>query len=621
MPTVPLLEERATLRESQVRVRLVDTADAHGAAVGRALERFGAATTEVANEFYERDAQRDVDEGDAEYQRRSREIMLGRVKDATDPDDDGRVGFLSMEGNDATANRARIEEELTTLRDEIASRRRSRGAQEVFERVATQRLDQHLTEADRHVLTQSRILEDQAREALAQEHANSAVSNYLDEVAAAVDINAGIDIVLEQADKDGASMERTEAMVRAYQSSTWAALIIRRADQDPDGAARLFENRRGLMNAEDAARVQEATQGVFLADRARRNVETFLQQTGGDYTAALTLANDIDNTLERDETRARLMQEGQAVNSAYALTADDAERRAREAIHRAGFGAVSAADRSTLQVTGRWNALIAEFEARAGGSGGAAERRSVENQRHILMDLANQDGRSFNIVVDAMRGIRAPGVTDEMIREASGGLSMDELQGVRIRMATVDAQQWNFVFERQQEMRGERTVGASNNTVIDRQFDRLRDYANPIAARNGVNVESPSLMQRLTGRGMREQQQRSGEWRTFLRSEADAWVRANPGSEMQPADMDAIVQRGLLRGRGVITPSNNRAFEATPERSIVIPYRRIPENDRRALAQEWARRNPNVTLAPNTRESRQAEEWVERAYAAQLQAQ
>lgn len=626
MAQVPrLMQDTQTLDDTGGRLQAVDTADAHGASVGRALERFGAVSGDVVTRLYEADAQRDIDEGDAEYQRRSREVLFGRQADPADPDDEGRVGYLAMEGNDATANRARIEQELRDIRADIAQRRRSSGASEAFEEVSGRRLETQLTDADRHILTQNRILQDQAREALAQEHSNSAISNYLDEIAAAADINAGIDIVLEQADADGASDVRTEAMIRDYQSRTWASVIIRRADQDPDGAARLFEARRGLMNAEDAARTMEATRGVFLAQRARTTVDQLLTQTEGDYSAALRLAEDIDNTTERDEVIQRIMSQGAARETAEARVADDAEERARTAIARGGLDAVSAADRSILTREGRWSALVGS------GDGDAAQRRFVENQRHMLLGIAMDDPRRFHIIADAMRGVAMPGVTEEDIIEASGGLGSAQLIEMRVRMNGVDAEQWNLVRQRQQEMRGERPVNGSNNDSIERFYERLRVFGEPVAAQRGIYVGSPSFAQSITGQGER-QQMRSGEWRAFLLAEARRFVEANQGREPTQADMDAIINRALLRGN-----NNTYAFEARMGSGgqrqgfmgsginaggatrVEIPFARIPPADQRALARQWREANPDVDVQAGSREERAMEAWIAERYADNLQ--
>jgi hypothetical protein len=627
------MRDQATLQDTGGRLAAVDTADAYGAGVGRALERLGQKGFEVANEFAERDAERDARDADTEYQRRIREIMLGREPKPDDETDEGVVGFLQMEGEDAAAHRIDIERQLELAREDIAARRRSGRARDAFLDVSSRRLESSLGQADQHVLTQTRVLQDASRQAAMAEALDAASAHYMNEAEAASHINAGLEIVLAQADADGLDERITDRMLREFSSRAWAAVILRRAEDDPAGAEALITARRGVMTTADLAAVMDATSAVRSAERSRRTVDELLETHGGDYVAAMAAARLITNTVERDEAMARLRAEGLALEQAETLNAENAEERARAAL-TAG-GQPSTADRALLVREGRWSTIVSSISS---GSSEASVR-FLQNQGEVLLLLSETNPQIFHTVVDAMRGVRDPAVTDEMIVQRTGR-TREQWASLRDQIVGADAARMSAIVRRQREMRGEIPVGGGNDTNVIRLAARLNELGAPIAqARLGLDVRRPSLVQTLTGQAG-DQNRRNSEWTGFLMEEARRFYEQSGGAEPTHDQMMAIISRATARGtngRGAFearpdTPNNmlengqeviirfadidparqrelHRAYRETNSLGL-LPMDQIPEGRARQYLQMWRQYNPGVTPAPGSPEHAAMENFV-----------
>lgn len=635
---VPSNQDRAQLRTGSRRLTPVDTADAYGAGVGRALERAGNAAFALGEEFERRATAADVDKADAEYQRLEREILFGRQADPSVPGDEGRQGFLSMRGEDAGANRLRIEQELDAAIADVAGRRRNQASRTAFESNARARREAALTSADRHVMGEVQRVEDEARAARALESRASAIAYYADPAEAEAHINTGAVIVREQADAFGDSPEQAANREKLYRSSAWASIIIRLADEDAAAATALFEQRRGEMTPEDIAQVRGATQAVMQAERARGHVDRLLTESGGDYRTALRLAEGIANTSDRDETIARLTQQANAREAAEARDADDAEERARTALNAGGADAVRAEDRALLIAEGRWAQIIAD-PTRRGGANSTILRDTFEA-------ISVDDPQRFVRVMSALSGVRSPIeiaaanaeaeleadpnnhvviraaelarqrlVDEEFAFEEATGYSRAELRAAR---ATLAGDDYRELRELHEYMLGARPSDRTGRTLIQQAYTDLHQYITPMAERNGLYLGgAPAGASQTQLRTLARQR---GAYGGFLMTEARRFVDQHNRAP-NPAEMDQIASRVLARGRSGglfgVGATETYGFEATAERRVTVPFDRIPAGERDVLARRWRSQNPGL---PDNAQSRRAmQQWAEGAYADYLQ--
>lgn len=602
-----IFNDRATLDVPQARAKPVATEDAMGGAVGRALSGVGDASFKLVAEINRRADEADTREADAEYQRREREILWGRDPDPNVPGDNGVEGFMKKRGVDAIAAREQVEKDLQTAVDDIAGKRRSRAAEDAFRDVAARRLDTTLDSVARRTVSETLTYEDAAKEAQAIESYNSAVASYSDEALAAAHINTGIGVVVSQADALGASPELTEKMIKDFSSRSWAGVILRRVDEDPSGAEAIFKARRGLMNAEDVGKVQSAIKGIVLAQKARKTVDDLMVQSNGDARSFMDLADDISDTTLRDEVVTRGLTMLRQKEEVEARDTDNAEERARTAITKSGFGAVAAVDRALLQREGRWNALVNEFKSAAEGSDGPLKRQSkLLSDSLVAMSVDNPHG--YGLIVDRMRGYSLPPNMTEDQFKAQTGMSVADAKALRTRLLPDD---WIAARDPRLVQTGQAPISPGGQTLIEKTYEDLRTFAEPLAESQGVNVTAASG----TNAPSSVLLQQRGQFRAFLLSEARAFVLANNRQPNQ-AEIEGIARRALTKGNnGDWFGGDKLVYQTTKEKPVIVPWNRIPPSDQKALMQQWRAENPNAP-APKPAD---LEKWAERAYAASLE--
>jgi hypothetical protein len=643
MPIAPLLSDTQNLDTDGPRAAAVATPDAYGAGLGRALAAFGDQAFSAVAALDERASAADARNADAEFQRGARDILFGRTPNPESDDPtlrEARQGYYDMKGADAVAQRVTAEDELNALRDRIEQGRRSNGSAEAFRDLASRRMQAYLESMDRHAMGETRTYEDQARQAQLIESRNSAVAAYLDEAAAAAEINTGINVVLEQADLDGLSPERTEQAIKDWQSGAWAAVILRRFDDDPTAAQEIFEARRGTMNAEDVARVTGATREVVLADRARTQVSALMEQAGGDFRAFLALAEDIPDTRLRDEVIARGERLANARESAEARDADNVEERARSAIAAGGIDAVSAADRAYLAREGRWNGILAELRALSSGNQDGSEHIAdtleaiaVDNpiKFHRMMQVIRGGytpaERAARDARDAVTGSTLPNPRElenaAVLAERRAETEAAEIQDItgytpeqlRALRPQLNGDDYRRVRELQEYLSGNRPSDDTGRTLIQQAYSDLHQFVTPMAERQGLYLGGapPGLgVQQLNTLA-----QQRGQYEGRLMAEARRFVEEHHRAP-NPADMDAIAQRMLVRGRagtGGMFAGQRMGFQASQSQRVTVPYERIPRADRERLADAWAAGNPESSDAAAMRR------WVAQQYADDLQAE
>lgn len=481
----------------------------------------------------------------------------------------GPEGYTTSLGRNALERREQAQQEIEQRFRDIQGRASGGRSRTMFQRSGQARLDDAISTIDRHYGGQAQVFRRTQFEGRIAEAANNAVAAYQDPEMVGAQINTIIGETERQAQVEGWSDETRTAMIRDRASGVWAQVIMRTADADPQRASEMFEQRRGSMSAGDVSQVMERLGQRMLAARARTEVDRLVTESEGSVQRFMSLADGIEDTTFRDEVIQRGLARFQQIEAAETLDVENAQERALSAYERGGADAVAPNDRALLVREGRWNGIVSSFQARA-STGVTAATQTSEALADSLQALHAEDPRAFELAMNLVRGARlGEGVTPDMVRRATG-FTLEDLQQMRSRM---NADDWRRVVEIQNGQ------ASADNEAITRAYTTIRNIAYPRAAALGVQLSGDNNVQRR------------GQFDQFLMAEARAFMRANNGRQPSDADVDAIINRALMRGRGMMggqAAIGPRAFEWQPgDRGRRVSWDDIPRAEQRVQTEAW----------------------------------
>lgn len=594
MASIPIIQDRQNLVTDTGRQRISADADAFGGAQARGLKAIAGGLDSAAKAAETIDTR--MDEADAaDLDNQLNAAIRTSLWDPT------QGYFFTSKGKEALDRRQSVQETLQQRADEIGGRARSKRSSALFRSVAQRRLSDSFGDIEKYAGTQARVFQNSASEARLAESRDSAVASYADPERSRGHLNTGVFEIMETARREDWAPEVITDRVRTFTSSVNAARIARLADEDVTKASEEFEAVRGGMTADDVSQTERLLRPARLADRARTEADRLWGESGGNLGRFLELARDIDDTEVSDAVVARGKTRFNEAQASKAAATDSAMGRAYTLIERTGsFDGLGAGDRAAITNAGLMDTLRTYEVSRAGGGAGqstGASRRVLNQIEAISMEPTTQAGltgnQRFLAIVDTMRGIEVPGVTQQ---------TRDYWKRQRAGMTPGD-------FNKLVSAR----LGLTNNDAVEGVYKDLLALASPLARAQGIDPNN-------AGNGG-DNLETVGQWQGFLLGEARAWVAQNPGQSMSAQDAELIATRALAKGRERNEGDwwdgpETWAFMASPDRRVRVPFDKIDVDERLAMARRLARTNPNAGW-----NERELQRRIEQEYASYLEQQ
>lgn len=349
-----------------------------------------------------------------------------------------------------------------------------------------------------------------------------------------------------------------------------------------------------MIQAANAAQAEFASQQGLIV-QAQTEEDRIWAESGGDLATALELTRELSGPL-RDSVENRIEQRFSQAQTARNQSIDDAMGRAYAAIEQGvtldQFAASNPGDTAVITQRGQMDTLRSYQRSRVVGSGAGVEvtNRLSEARREGFLALAEEPdtAREFaNLDLYApLEPAEAAVLGLPAGQSVAQNLQPDDLRALR---------------QRQRELRGEEPMGDSNQTIVNRAYTLLRNYAEPVAQARGVGLSDREEDRKTTMR-----------FRGFLLREARDFVEANNRLPTQ-REIQEITDTALLQSRGgLFNSTQRRVFEGGEGREVRVPYSLIPEYQQRRLMRQIIASGREFPETPEGAAA--AERAVEEAY-------
>lgn len=273
MPTIPLIQDSATLETATGRQRIGDDANAFGAQEARGLAALGQGLGGVAEVAAEKDdefAEAEALEADNELSRGIRERLHGVEN-----------GYLTTQrGRAAIDGRLQVEADVDEMAVAIGERISNPRARAMYDRVARRRVGDTLGSIASYAAQQTREFNNQQSESRVQEAVDNAVAAYGDPASVNANVSIAMGEIERLARREGWSEDTTRNRIRQLRSDITRRVIVQLAETDPTQAEAMYETVRPQLSA------QEAGELLTTMRMARREREDGLIDEAWSFVAA-----------------------------------------------------------------------------------------------------------------------------------------------------------------------------------------------------------------------------------------------------------------------------------------------------------------------------------------------
>lgn len=306
MPQVPAgtSEQQIVRRQGGPTARVSSNApiEAFGggastAAVGRAATQLGEQALNIARE--EKQKADDV----ATTEAYTKTVQL-RNKLMYDP----QQGAMNRKGKDAFGVGEEYGTQFQQAADEIESSLTNDEQRAMYKRIREQELRDLEGNLTRHTFQQAQAYEEETTQASLLTQREDAVMNYQDPAKVQQSLAMQKNLIMAQAQRNGASPEVIEARMKDAESKTHEAVINRMLANGQDMAAsEYYKNVKPAMLGSDATQLERALEEGSLRGQSQRNAIAITTKNG-DLSSALAAVDKIKDQKLQDATRERVKQ-------------------------------------------------------------------------------------------------------------------------------------------------------------------------------------------------------------------------------------------------------------------------------------------------------------------------
>lgn len=293
-------------------------------------------------------------------------------------------GFFALTGQDAWAGLAGFRRQTMDRIDQAAQTLPSPIAQAIYRRLAGDRAEAMLAQAQTHAETQRNQAWDQIDQARMTSAIADGAANWRDQRFYSRDYGTGMEGLAEMASRQGWDETRTQQAQRDYTRDFTRAMVEKAAAEDPQ-AARALLDRHGHHLADDRDRLSTQIDRHALFLDARKTADAVLSQAGDQpLETLLAQAATPDNPALQIET-ARMIQAGFRSQQQARQQADtDAVKQAMAQVAAGKTpDQLPPSLRDHPAVIGQWDALWAHA---LGEDGSTATDRVPDNQYAQMTD-------------------------------------------------------------------------------------------------------------------------------------------------------------------------------------------------------------------------------------------
>lgn len=270
------------------------SADAAGAAVGRAVSRMGSALEDAALKIKAEDDTRAV---------MNAELALGNWEQSNL--NDPKNGYFSKQGNNAIGGSRDINQGYQKNAGDIRASLTSEEQRLAFDKIYTNRRESVMQRVSRHEQVQRQAAMVDTQNAMMKQGLEDAMANYTDPTAIGNSINQGLRSIATVGSLNGDSMVVISQKGKSYTSTVHRGVISRMMDDNPAAAQQYFEANKKQMLATDI----DAINGPLKAQSTKQGAKVTSEQIyaeGGTPDQMYKKARDIDDVDLSDQVLSRL---------------------------------------------------------------------------------------------------------------------------------------------------------------------------------------------------------------------------------------------------------------------------------------------------------------------------
>lgn len=332
MPVVPVAEARATLAPlADRRAAPTATPEQFGATQGRALQRLGGATGQVADalgthalRLQEREDTAAVRDAYIAFDAQVQKLLL-------DPEN----GLYNRKGRDAKGVGDEAAKQIDELERNATGALRRPRQQELFRARTATLKSQHLATLTRYEYGELRNADLESTKAVLGSTIQGAVGAYRSPELREEYRAQGLYELDRLAQLHGWSPEQKAIERAKYNTLMHKGVIDRMLVEDPSGAKEYYEKHQGEINGETRTELEKSLQSGVTRERARSATEAIVS-SGGGLSDWLAKARQIDDATLSDEVVRRVKERYNEQEAMRAKVERDAKDAAWQTVMGAG---------------------------------------------------------------------------------------------------------------------------------------------------------------------------------------------------------------------------------------------------------------------------------------------